>query len=351
LNIFIALRSLRFFVVEVCLNLAGLGLVLLSCLSTPGLFTAEAQRNAEVARRGPVIYWSESIETAQRLKQAGVEQIAVRPDNAEAWRKAGFKVIPITQPELERREKLPVPRIAGRANVASATRRPWIDSNGWRFVRHQSGRFFYDLPAGKAALAAAEAFAYKADAILKIDQKDLAEVGNIFAFFRSLPDENYPLLADIGVIDDGSPAMGEVMNLLTRRNLLFKPVSAPSSQLRLNLKLGTPEYPEAETADPSAFALKIRRQLGDDNRTLRVYGSETVICRLTGDGSNARLHLLNYTGANIEGLRIRLRGVFREVKINLFGLDQTPLEDLSMADGATEFSIPKMKTYAVVELK
>lgn len=313
-------------------------------------FTAEAQRNAEATQRLPQLYWLEAIETASALKQAGIEQIAEPPDKVEAWRNAGFKVISIAQAEFERREKLPVPRIAGRANVASATRRPWIDSNGWRFARNPSGKFFYDLPPGKAALAAAEAFAYKADAILKIDPNDLGEVGKLFAFFRSLPDENYPLLADIGVIDDGSPAMGEVMNLLTRRNLLFKLVSAPSSRLRLNLKLGTPEYPEAEAADPSAFALKIRRQLGDDNRTLRVYGSELVICRLTGDGANARLHLLNYTGANIEGLRIRLRGVYREVKINLFGFDQTPPEDLVRADGATEFSIPKMKTYAVVDL-
>jgi len=38
-----------------------------------------------------------------------------------------------------------VPRVAGRADVASATRRPWIDSNGWRFVRQPTGKFYYDL--------------------------------------------------------------------------------------------------------------------------------------------------------------------------------------------------------------
>jgi hypothetical protein len=33
-------------------------------------------------------------------------------------------------------------------------------------------------------------------------------------------------LADIAVIDDGSPAISEVMNLVSRRNLLFRVVDA-----------------------------------------------------------------------------------------------------------------------------
>jgi hypothetical protein len=64
--------------------------------------------------------------------------------------------------DLERREKLLVPRVGGRADVASATRRPWIDSNGWRFVRKPSRKFFCDLSekgGGQAVLAIAEAFA------------------------------------------------------------------------------------------------------------------------------------------------------------------------------------------------
>ena len=44
-----------------------------------------------------------------------------------------------------------------------------------------------------------------------------------------------------------------------------------------------PSIRAQEAADPSAFALKIRRQLTDERRTLRVYGSEVVICRLTGE--------------------------------------------------------------------
>ena len=297
-----------------------------------------------------MIYWTGGIETAESLKQAGIEQIATAPNNAEAWRKAGFKVVAVSQAELQRRKKLLTPRIAGRANVASATRRPWIDANGWRFVRNPAGRFYYDLPRGKAAMALAEAFAYKAAAILKIDPADLAEAGAMIAFTKNLSGEDYPPIADIGVIDDGSPEMGEAMNLLTRRNLLFKIVPAPTPQFTVNIKLGSKEYPKASVADPSEFAQKIRRRLGDENRSLRVYGTETVICRLTGDGSRARLHLLNYSGREVDGLRVRLRGNYGRGEANAFGLGRVELEDFVNDESSTEFSISKMGIYAVIDL-
>ena len=80
-----------------------------------------------------------------------------------------------------------------------------------------------------------------------------------------------------------SAVTGEVMNLLARRNLLFQVVPGAVGAFRINIAMGSPDYPREEAADPSAFALKIRRQLTDEQRTLRVYGSEVVICRLTGD--------------------------------------------------------------------
>ena len=39
-------------------------------------------------------------------------------------------------------------------------------------------------------------------------------------------------LADVGVVDDGSEEMGEVMNLLSRRNLLFELVRARDGGFR-----------------------------------------------------------------------------------------------------------------------
>ena len=115
--------------------------------------------------------------------------------------------------------------------------------------------------------------------------------------------------------------------------------------------MGSPAYPLEEAADPSAFAQKIRRQLTDEQRSLRVYGSEVVICRLTGDAGRVRLHLINYGGREIEGLRVRVRGAYREGEAHVAGAGRLPLQDYVVADGATEFSLPRLATYAVIDLK
>jgi hypothetical protein len=140
------------------------------------------------------------------------------------------------------------------------------------------------------------------------------------------------------------------MNLLARRNLLFQVVQAPSG-FRINIAVGSAAYPRAEASDPSAFALKIRRQLTDEERSLRVYGSEVVIGRLTGDAQRVRLHLINYGGREIEGLRVRLRGAYRGGEAYVAGAGRLALQDHVVADGVTEFSIPRIATYAVVDLK
>src|SRR6266850_6084272 len=157
--------------------------------------------------------------------------------------------------------------------------------------RHPGAKYVYDVPAGKAALAAAEAVAYGADAVLRIDPADVGILGGMLAFLEALPAVDLPTVSDVAIVDDGSSIAGEVMNLLARRNLLFQVVQAPSPRFPVNIRIGTPEYPREEAADPSGFALKIRGQLTDEQRTLRVYGSEVVICRLTADAGRARLHL------------------------------------------------------------
>jgi hypothetical protein len=298
----------------------------------------------------PLLYWPYGVETAPALKQAGIERIAALPDTAEEWREAGVEVVAMNKAQLQAREKLLVPRVAGRADVASPTRRPWVDANGWRFIRNPAGKFYYDLPAGRGALAAAEAFAYGADAVLKIEQSDLEAVGKMLAFLRELPPSALPPVADIGVVDDGSPLVGEVMNLLSRRNLLFRPVSSPSPQHRLSIRLGTKEFPRVEAENPSDFALKVRRRLTDERRALRIYGSETVIARLTSDGSRVRLHLLNYSGREIEGLRVRLRGTLAKGAAMAAGTGRAALEDYVVAGGATEFSITRIGLYTVIDL-
>lgn len=298
----------------------------------------------------PCVYWTQGIETRAQLEAAAVKQICVPPESADAWRAAGFLVSPIAGAELASREKLPAPGIAARAGLASATRSPWVDANGWRFTRHPAGKYAYDLPAGKAALAAAEAFAYGADAVMKIDPADLGKVGEMLTFLQGLPPADPPPVADFAVVDDGTPVTGEVMNLLARRNLLFMVVPSPAAQFRINIAMGTAAYPLAEAADPNAFALKIRRQLTDEQRSLRVYGSEVVLCRLTSEAGRLRLHLLNYGGREIDGLRVRLRGAYAKGDAQVAGAGRLPLEDFAVVDGATEFSIPRLVTYAVIDL-
>lgn len=280
----------------------------------------------------PCVYLAADADSRARLEAAGVKHVC-------------------SDAELASRERLEVPGIQARAGVASPTRSPWIVANGWRVMRRPNAKYIYDVPAGKAALAAAEAFAYGADAALKIDAADLASAGAMFTFLERVPSVDLPAVADLAVVDDGSAITGEVMNLLARRNLLFQVVQAPSSQFRINVAVGSREYPREEAADPSAFALKIRRQLADEQRSLRLFGSEVVICRLTGTAGRRRLHLINYGGRDIEGLRVRVRGAYRGDEALVSGAGPLKLQDRVVVDGATEFSLPRLTTYAVIDLE
>jgi hypothetical protein len=297
----------------------------------------------------PCVYWTEGVESKARLEAAGVTSICVAADQTENWRAAGMPTSGITPADLASRETVPVPGVTARAGLASPTRAPWIVANGWRFSRNPGGKYLYNATPGTAAIAAAEAFAYGADAILEIDPSDLQAVGAMLRFLKELPSVELPTVADFAVVDDGSPVTGEVMNLLARRNLLFKVVKAPSPEFRINVSVGKPEYPVEEAADPSAFAQKIRRQLTDEQRTVRIYGSEVVICRLTGDAQRLRMHLLNYGGSEIQGLHIRLRGSVRPRDAFVAGVGRVELQDQVAANGATEFSIPRLTTYAVID--
>jgi hypothetical protein len=304
-----------------------------------------------LSRTSACVYWTQGLDSRATLEAAGMKQICVAPEQADAWRAAGFTVTAMTEAEFAAREALPAPGVTARPGVASPTRAPWIIANGWRFLRSPDTKYAYTVPAGKAALAAAEAFAYGGNVAMKIEPADAGSLGAMLTFFDALPTVDLPPVADFAVVDDGAADTGEVMNLLSRRNLLFEIVRAPAPRFQINVALGSPAYPRAEAADPSAFALKIRRQLTDEARTLRLYGSEVVICRLLSDSARARLHLVNYAGRDIEGLRVRLRGSYREGEAHVAGTGRVALADQVSADGATEFSLPKLGTYAVVDLR
>src|SRR5207249_425247 len=196
-------------------------------------------------------------------------------------------------------QEVPAPGIRFRANEAAATTSPWVDSNGWRFQRGLKKANYTKLPAGAAPLAAAEAFTFAADAIFNPDPADVQDLGKMLQFLKSAAEEaafsNLPAMANIAVVDDKSPLMDEVLNMLTRRNLLYRVVPAPDRKLDLTVQLGSKDFPKESAQDPSDFAARVRAKLGDDRRLVRLYGTSTVIAHLTGDGKHARLYLLSYT--------------------------------------------------------
>jgi len=298
----------------------------------------------------PVLYWERPPDTAAALRQAGIERVRVPPERARAWTTAGLDAVPLTPAERSERVTLKAPGLLGRADLGSATRRPWLDANGWRFLRAPKARYFETAAKDGAVLAAAEAFAYGADLVLAIDPADLAALGEALRFLREVPALELPDVVDVGVVDDGTPLTGEVMNLLARRNLLFLPVARGTQEPPLVVEIGTPAYPQSAAANPDAFALRLRSELGDERRTLRLYGSEVVLARLVGDASRLRLHLLNYGGRPIEGLRVRLRGLWTPSAARVLPQGTVAVEAPLAQDGVTEFSLPALGAYAVVDL-
>ncbi len=249
-------------------------------------------------------------------------------------------------------EAVPAPAIRNVANAAFATTDPWIESNGWRFQRGLRQAHYASLPVRSAGLAAAEAFAFGVDAILNPDPADVQELASVLAFLKSQDRPRLPALANIGVVDDGTPAMGEALNMLTRRNLLYRVVAQPDRRLDVNVRLGTREFPADAVLNPSEFAARVRAKLGDDKRLVRVYGSSTAIAHLTGDGSRARLYLLSYSRNRTQpALRVRVLGRYQPASVATFGASTgTGVADLRHPGRATEFSLPMFSTIAIVDL-
>jgi hypothetical protein len=300
----------------------------------------------------PCVYWDRSIaDSAAIIREAGIDRLCVPPELAQSWRAAGIDAVEISAADLASRRMLPPPGIAHRADLVSATRSPWLVASGWQFLRAPQGRFKYELRPGAGALAAAEAFAYGGDALLPVDASGLPELGAMLAFLRQVPaPAAQATLADFGVVDAGSEEMGEVLNLLSRRNLLFEIVKPHDRRFRVTVALGSTRYPREKAADPSAFALAVRRELTDQARTIRVYGSEAVICRVTRHSAGIRVQLLNYGGREIQGLRVRLRGNYSAADGLVSGVGRVALDDVVTGDGVTELSIPRLTIYASVDL-
>jgi hypothetical protein len=256
-------------------------------------------------------------------------------------------------------EPAPAPGVRFVANVAQATTAPWIDSNAWRFQRGLRKVSYATLAPGSAPLAAAEAFVFDVEAILNPAATDLDELGRMLEFLKGNDEPRRPPLVNIGVVDGPSPLLGEVLNLLSRRNLLYTVVRKPDRSLDLTVQLGTPEFPEEAAANPSEFAARVRAKLGDDKRLVRLYGTSTVMARLTGDAKGARLYLLSYGGGNRrqpagaqQGIRVRVLGRYKPTKLAAYSAPADgALKDVDNPGNATEFSVPSFRTIAIIDLE
>jgi hypothetical protein len=296
----------------------------------------------------PWLFWDQGPATVNAIRQAGIERLYVPPDQVNNWKAARIDAEPFDLAQLTR---IPVLGIAHQIDTAGATSAPWVIGNGWRFERDGSRKYYYNVPWHKATLAAAEAYAYGVEAVVHADARDLAAFGRMLAFLRGIGGPAMPALANIGIIDDGSAQTGEVLNLLARRNLLFQVVQASDPKYDLNVQIGTREFPKTAASDPAAFAGLVRQKLGDEKRLLRLYGTDVVIGRLTGNERNMRVHLINYGGSKVEGMRVRVRGDYAHGSVAAFGIGNAALTDYSVTNGATEFTIPEMDVYAVVDLR
>ena len=302
----------------------------------------------------PGLLWDAPPDTAPALRDAGITSIQVPAAQYNAWKDAaGLAVSPA---DLRKVAKALPPSVQYRANEASATRTPWLVSNGWRFLRNPAGSFLYDVHGAQSALAAAEAFCFGGTALVHTDAGGLKPLAEMLGFLRSLGGNDTPVVADIGFVDDGSSAAGEVMNMMVRNNLLFRLVPerrhSPDPQLKITVRLGSKEFPLEEAKNPGMTAHEVRARLTDDRRSLRIYGSPVVVARITATADGVRVHLLNYAGAErkVDGIRVRVLGRYPKHHVAAAGSPQEELLDYAADADATEFTLPELKTYAVVDL-
>lgn len=302
----------------------------------------------------PGLFWDEPPDSAAALREAGIASIQVPSAQAAAWK--GVEGLSIQTADLRNAVQALAPAVLYRQNQASATRSPWLVTNGWRFLRNPQGRFWYEVKGTQAGLAAAEAFCFGADALVHPDRAGLKPFAEMLDFLRGLGEAGNGAVADIGFVDDGSETAGEVMNMMVRDNLLFKPI-APSKRgrdagVKLTVQLGSRDFPLEDARNPAMMAHEIRARLTDEKRSIRIYGSAVVVARLTVLPGGVRVHVLNYAGAErkVDGLRVRVLGRFSKHQLAAAGSPREELLDYATDSGATEFTLPELKTYAIIDL-
>jgi hypothetical protein len=235
--------------------------------------------------------------------------------------------------------RIPTPGVEYRTNVASATRKPWINASGWRIDREPGKQFFYEAPGSAAALAAAESFAHDCAASILTDAAGSEAFAKMLAFLKSLPPGPAKTLADLGALDDLKAPTGEVLNLMARQNFQIRYLSNPDPSIPVIVD------PRGKLPTIMAFLQEVREKVPDKVRVVRLFGGDTVLARVTSDGQRARVHLINYGTKPVEALRVRIAGHFERGEAVGY-----KLEDYDAGKDATEFSLPSIAIYAVVDL-
>jgi hypothetical protein len=77
-----------------------------------------------------------------------------------------------------------------------------------------------------------------------------------------------------------------------------------------------------------------------------------VVARLTALPGGVRVHVLNYAGAErkVDGLRVRVLGQYPKHRLAAAGSPQEELLDYITDAATTEFTLPELKTYAIIDL-
>ena len=296
----------------------------------------------------PGLYWEQPPEKVDAIKRAGVTRVYAPAARLSEWNAAGVDAI--DSATLSQYTEVPAPVVRMEMTVASATGIPWINANGWRYQRGLKQAFYKSLPPRSAAMAAAEAFAYGVDAVLQPAPEELDDTLAMIEFLGTVGGNRMPPLVNLAVIDDRTPLIGEVLNLLSRRNLLYRVVSKADPSVDLNVNVGSPQFPIEAARNPSDFAARVREKLSDDKRLLRIYGSSVVIGYLTGEQDHARLFLLNYIRRPVSGLQIRLRGNYSVSKVHVPGSKDAVVKDWLLREGGSEFTLPDFQRFAVIDL-
>ena len=237
-----------------------------------------------------------------------------------------------------------------RVAVAGATAAPWVTANGWQYLRTPKARFVSEAAGPALPLAMAEAFAWRGNVWFQVSDPDRVAYDRTLNFLEGLPTFDVSSKVQVGVKDDGSAEAGEVLKLLVRRNLIAGPLAKSGPAPAVTVELGTPEYPREAAQNPAAFAAGVRARLGDEKRLLRIYGTDVVIGHLEEGGGLMRIHLLNYSNRDVDGARVRVLGRFQLRGYHALGQPDSALQDFAAIGGATEFTVPKLSRYAVVDL-